>query len=377
MIQRRLSLPGHPGGFLWPVVVATVSRLYREVAATRGSARGRRHILRQRDRSKNGLTSLRLIGRSIVEVRESQHLPGFGVAILGLLLAGFGFAGRAIAAAPSFSNVFIVVEENRRYSDVVGSPLMPYLNMLINNYGLATEYYANQHHSLPNYLWLTSGDNDGVTIDSCFPVIWKDNVIQELTEAGVSWKAYEQGLPSDGYVGCTAGEYRKRHDPFAYYDIVLDDASQLHNIVPAAQLLTDVATTKFSRYNFIVPDLCHDMHADLSCSNGCTSWSSSACWTEADKWLQSNLEPLLNTAMFQPGGSGLLIITFDESVNTDTANGGGHVAWVAVSPLAKPGYKSTTVYQHQSTLRLMLEGLGVTGLPNGAATAPDMNEFFN
>ena len=88
---------------------------------------------------------------------------------------------------------------------------MPYLNMLINNYGLATEYYANQHHSLPNYLWLTSGGNDGVTIDSCFPVIWKDNVIQELTEAGVSWKAYEQGLPSDGYVGCTAGEYRKRH----------------------------------------------------------------------------------------------------------------------------------------------------------------------
>ena len=26
-----------------------------------------------------------------MEVRESQHLPGFGVAILGLLLAGFGY----------------------------------------------------------------------------------------------------------------------------------------------------------------------------------------------------------------------------------------------------------------------------------------------
>ncbi len=308
--------------------------------------------------------------------QRSPHSPGLGVAIIGLLLTSFGFASRA-TAAPSFSHVFIVMEENRSYSEIVGNPSMPYLNMLINNYALATQYFANQHHSLPNYLWITSGSNDGVPIDTCFPVIWSDNVVQELTEAGLSWKAYQQGLPSAGYLGCTAGEYVKRHDPFPYYDIVLDSTAQLQSIVPATRFLTDVANSNFARYNFITPDLCHDMHSDLSCSNGCTSWSSSACWTEADKWLQSNIGPLLNTNMFQPGGSGLLIITFDESVDSDTTNGGGHVAWVAISPLAKPGYRSTTLYQHQSTLRLMLKGLGVTGLPNGAATAPDMNEFFN
>ena len=43
---------------------------------------------------------------------------------------------------------------------------------------------------------------------------------------------------------------------------------------------------------------------------------------------------------------------------------------------SKRGYVSTTLYQHQSTLRLMIKGLGVTSFPSDAATAPDMSEFF-
>jgi hypothetical protein len=52
------------------------------------------------------------------------------------------------------------------------------------------------------------------------------------------------------------------------------------------------------------------------------------------------------------------------------------VAWVVVSAKAKRGYQSTTLYQHQSTLRLTLEALGITQLPGAAATAPAMSEFF-
>jgi hypothetical protein len=43
----------------------------------------------------------------------------------------------------------------------------------------------------------------------------------------------------------------------------------------------------------------------------------------------------------------------------------GDRAAVIVSPLAKAGYQSTTHYQHDSTLRLMLEGLGVTDFLEG------------
>ena len=79
-------------------------------------------------------------------------------------------------------------------------------------------------------------------------------------------------------------------------------------------------------------------------------------------------------SIFQPGGSGLLIIVYDEG--TDNTNGGGQVAWVAIGPKVKSGYRSVTFYQHQSTLRLILKGLGVKTFPGAAATAPDMTEFF-
>jgi hypothetical protein len=49
---------------------------------------------------------------------------------------------------------------------------------------------------------------------------------------------------------------------------------------------------------------------------------------------------------------------------------------VIVSPKSKTGYQSTTLYQHQSALRLSLKVLGVTDLMGDAATAPDMAEFF-
>jgi len=42
----------------------------------------------------------------------------------------------------------------------------------------------------------------------------------------------------------------------------------------------------------------------------------------------------------------------------------------------KQKYQSNTLYQHESVLRLMLEGLGVSDLPGAAANAPEMTEFF-
>jgi hypothetical protein len=73
----------------------------------------------------------------------------------------------------------------------------------------------------------------------------------------------------------------------------------------------------------------------------------------------------------------LLVVVFDEGDITDLQNFGGHVAAVVVSPqIVSPGYQSKTQFEHASTLRLMLEGLGVTDLPGAAATAADMKEFL-
>jgi len=72
----------------------------------------------------------------------------------------------------------------------------------------------------------------------------------------------------------------------------------------------------------------------------------------------------------------VLIYTWDESVITDLTNGGGHVATILIGPKVRAGFKSTTMYQHQSTVKLTMQLLGVTVFPGAAASAPDMTEFF-
>src|SRR5258708_1471474 len=87
---------------------------------------------------------------------------------------------------PQFGHVAIVVEENTNYASVVGSTSMPYLNGLINQYGLGTQYYANTHPSIGNYFMLTTGQiltNDDSQTPSSFPVS-ADNIPRELELAG-------------------------------------------------------------------------------------------------------------------------------------------------------------------------------------------------
>jgi hypothetical protein len=284
----------------------------------------------------------------------------------GLAQTPFQFSGifKQINTLPTFSNVFVVVEENHGYSAVVGNTTeMPYLNQLISRSAVATQYYANAHPSLPNYLWMTSGGSDGVTGDPCESTTGPldvDNLVRELNNAHLSWKAYQEGLPSAGYMGCGSGEYAQRHNPFAYYRDVANSVSEQQKIVPFSQFATDLANGTLPKFSFITPNLQDDAH--------------DGTLAQADSWLQTNLAPLLASPMFQPGGNGLLIITFDEG--SDSTNGGGRVLWVAISPRAKPGYQSTTLYQHQSTLRLVLEALGVSTFPGATAQAPDMSEFF-
>jgi hypothetical protein len=263
---------------------------------------------------------------------------------------------------PQFGHVFIVVEENAGYSDVIGSSSMPYFNGLANKYGLATNYYANLHPSIPNYFEMTAGKT--LTIDDSqtpqsFPVS-DDNVVRELLAAGKTWKSYAEDLPSAGYTGGNTAKYLVRHNPLAYMTDVQNTPAQAQNLAPFSEFAADLPTANLPEYSFIVPNSCDDAH-DCPLST-------------ADAWLQTNIDPLINSPVFQKDG--LLIIVFDEGPNIDFTQGGGHVAAVVISPFSKPAYKSIALYQHQSVLRLMLEGLGVTKLPGDAATAPAMWEFF-
>ena len=49
---------------------------------------------------------------------------------------------------PVVAHVFLLVEENHAYENVIGNTAMPYTNSLATRYAVATRYYANLHNSL-------------------------------------------------------------------------------------------------------------------------------------------------------------------------------------------------------------------------------------
>src|SRR6266516_1171649 len=269
----------------------------------------------------------------------------------------------AITVTPSagaqFDHVLIVLEENNDYSSVTSSS-MPYLTGLAAQYGLATQYYANTHPSIGNYFELATGqvltNDDGSSTIENVP-----NIVRRLVAAGKTWKSYAESIPNACYLGGDTGNYARKHNVFALLsDVANDPTGQACNNVPFTQFATDLANGTLPAFSNIVPNLCNDAH-DCSLST-------------ADSWLRTNIAPLLASPVFQQDG--LLIVVFDESGGDNTL-GGGKVYWAAISPKAKRGYQSTTTYQHPSTLRLILKGLGINTFPGAAATAPDMSEFFN
>lgn len=275
----------------------------------------------------------------------------------------------ATPVMPVVSHVFVLVEENHAYESVIGNPAMPYTNSLAQQYALATQYYADRHNSLPNYFVLTTGEM--VTTDDLFTgTVNSDNVARALTNAGKTWKIYAESLPSVGYLGPSVLPYAKDHNPFAYISDVLNSSTQAANVVPLTQLAADLQKGTLPNYALIVPDLANDGH---DCPDEASSCTDTQKLANIDQWVQTNLGSLISSTAFQDS---VLIYTWDESMITDTTNGGGHVATILASPRVKPGFQSTTLYHHESALRLTLELLGVTDFPGEAATAPDMTEFF-
>lgn len=299
--------------------------------------------------------------------------------LVSLLLCLFMLASfQSRAQVPASQHVYILVEENHSYESVLGQ--MPYLNGLASSYALLTNSYANSHYSIPNYMWLTAGayvtsnDNTQLTYDV-------DNVTRHLATAGRSWKEYAEGLPYSGYVGynlpagcgsnCT---YVERHNPFPYFSDIAT-TSEANNIVPFTQFAQDIANGTLPNYAFITPNLQDDAH--------------DGSLTQADTWLQANIAPLLATPPFQPGGDGILIITFDESFDNDCRpiatcpalpenQGGGRIYTVVIGPQVKKGFQSNVFTQHPTVLRTMMEALGlsVTGFLGAAANGFDLADVF-
>ena len=262
---------------------------------------------------------------------------------------------------PSFTHAYILVMENQEYASIVGSSAAPYLNTLIAQYGLATNYNAVAHPSEPNYLALFSGSTQGVTDEGTYNLSGT-NLADQLEAQGKTWRVYAQNVPLNCYLGSNAsdgedgpGSYRRKHEPAISFTDISGNALRCGNISDFAHF--DAAAADFT---LIVPNQCNDMH-DCSVATG-DSW--------LQGWLPSNI---LNTPAWG-SGTNVLFIIWDEG--TTSTGGGGHVAALVVSnSLAGAGYQSGTAHNHYSLLRTLEDAWGLGCLQN-TCSANTLGEFF-
>ncbi len=150
---------------------------------------------------------------------------------------------------PAAPHVFVIVMENANFTTALASPPIA---RLAAKYVLATNYHAVSSPSLPNYLALTSGSTWGIT-DDAYHVLPAGGLGTQLTAAGVTWRAYMEGLTS---AGCLRSPYpyALKHNPFAYYGGACPE-----NVVALDALDADLGRDTPS-FVWISPGLCHDGH---------------------------------------------------------------------------------------------------------------------
>jgi len=263
---------------------------------------------------------------------------------------------------PNFSHVFLIVMENEESTGVMGNNAAAYINTLATGHGLATQYFAVSHPSLPNYLALTAGSTEGIASDCTGCYVDATNIADQVESSGRSWKAYLESMPSSCYVG-DAYPYMQKHNPFIYYnDVRTNPASCAEHVVPFTQLSTDLVNGTVPNLAWITPNMCNDMH-DCSIATG-------------DAWLANVVPGILASSAFQNGG--VLFITWDEGESSAGCCGnaaGGQVATLVIAPNGVAGLRSTIAETHYSLLRTIEDAWGLSALGQ-AASAVAMREYF-
>jgi phospholipase C len=257
---------------------------------------------------------------------------------------------------PNFQHIVIVIFENKEFGSVIGSPKMPYFNILVSSYTLLTEHYATTHPSLPNYISLIGGDTFDINSDceDCF--IDAPSLPDLIEKSGRTWKTYQEFMPEPCYLGSTL-RYVQKHNPFIYFNPIRLDAERCaQSIVPLTQLYVDIASKSLPNFIFITPDICHSAH---DCG-----------LDQADIWLKTMMDTLV-VALGATNEPYLIILTWDEGQGTHSCCGlseeaGGRVATVLISPQVKTGFQDDTPYSHYSVLKTIAEAWGLPYLGHAA-----------
>ena len=246
--------------------------------------------------------------------------------------------------------------ENKPYGSVIGSSLAPYENALAKACGLATNYRAITHPSLPNYLAATGGSTFGVTDDAgpSAHSIAATSLFQQVTEAELSWRAYDESMPT----ACDpspSGRYAVKHNPAVYYTAVHQQCL-VDDVALESHLSQDIAAGNLPSFAFVTPNLCDDTH-DCGAQTG-------------DAWLATWIPRIVSGPNYSAGDT-LIVLTWDEGVGVSNL-----IPTIVVGPSVPTGDRATAAFTHYSLLLTTEQLLGLPAL-GAARTATSLTPAFH
>ncbi|HZQ34225.1 MAG TPA: alkaline phosphatase family protein, partial [Mycobacterium sp.] len=315
----------------------------------------------------------------------------------------FTVGAAGLAAAPltppvstvrSLDHVFMVYLENKGYNDVVGSPNAPYLNSLINAYGVETNYFALAHPSDSNYYPILGGSDFGFNYNCATNCFDEPNLADEIEAAHENWRGYEQSMPFPGD-SVASGDYDPAELPFfAFSNIYNDPARAAQHLFPLTQMATDLesaATTP--NFVWFAANEANNGEGPISFPFGLLQFVLTQFTDHqynvpaADAFLQQNVSTILNSPVWNDlTQKSAIFVTFDEDNNNLSlgfGNEGNHVVTVVIpSPGAvaagmRSGHFTVSDYaNHYSLQRTIEDSLGLPPLTDNDEFATPMNGFW-
>ena len=291
--------------------------------------------------------------------------------------------GHAAVRQVQTKYIFVVAMENEAAKSVYGNSDAPYLNGLISKYAYAAAFNDPLPDALPSephYIWMEAGTNtfsDATFTTDDDPSASNStrstaHLVTQMAAASpaVSWMSYPEGLGS-GTGACpvnSSGFYAAKHDPFVFFQDTAGSPPSAtnascaahHKAYTTASFGQALAQGTVAQYNFIVPNVCDDMHGDPACP-------SSNVIAAGDAWLSANLPPIIN---FVNAHNGVLFIMWDEPEGGST-----QMPFVAIGPHVKSGYAGPVSYTHSSFTKSVDEIFGLPILPT-VTGANDLGDLF-
>jgi phospholipase C len=181
------------------------------------------------------------------------------------------------------------------------------------------------------------------------------NIADRLDDAGVDWRCYEAGSAGSGY------------NPFRFFPGRRNDPRAAR---PFVEFLTDAAAGRLPPVSWIATDDPLSEHGPNNIS-----------WGERFVALCAN-----RLAASPQWKNSILVLGYDENggfydhvppPRVDEFGLGFRVPAMLVSPYAKPGYISSTVYEHCSTLALIERTFGLRPMTSRDAAANPFEDVFD